>query len=343
MKLALIAITKKGTELALNISKSLKVDLFILDKYRGDLVKSNELKLPLESNMDLLFRSYDGIIFIMATGIVVRAISKFIVSKLEDPAIVVMDEKGKNIISLLSGHIGGANELTLKVSEITGGNPVITTATDINNVPAVDMIAKKNKCYIEDIKMVKYINAALANDENVALFTDYDIIKFKKACIVLNPPSIYQNNIIISNNLKLVKSNNTIILIPRIFVLGIGCKKNTPYQSLRLAIADFMNKANLNLYSIGILSSIDLKSNESAILEFCKVYNIEFKVFKASELKEVESKFKISEFVKKTVGVGNVCETSAYIASEMGKQIISKTKYDGITLSLFRQKYQITI
>lgn len=339
MKLALIAITDKGTQLAINISKNLNVDLFLFNEYK--IANSKELKRPLSSNIKTIFNEYDGIIFIMAAGIVVRIISPYIISKISDPAVVVLDELGKFVISLLSGHIGGANELAIKIADITGGQPVITTSTDINNAPAIDVIAKKNNCYIQNINQIKYINKALANSQKISIFTQYKVENSKGDYITVNPTKVYNQNVVISTELN--KTKDKLYLIPRILVLGIGCKKNTSLQDLDLAIKDFMDKNNRDLYSIAIISSIDLKSNERCILDFCNNYNIEFKVFNVNELKSIEDKFSISTFVKKSVGVGNVCETSAYLASNKGKQIATKTKYTNITLALFEKEYKIII
>lgn len=343
MKTAIIAITEKGSLLASNISNRLNADLFLFDEYAKEINNIKKLQRPFSKNIQEFFNNYDNIIFIMAIGIVVRVIAPYIVSKIKDPAIVVLDEKGNYIVSLLSGHIGGANDLAIKIAEIVGGQAVITTATDINNSPAADIIAKKNNCYIENIENLKYINGALARNEIVNIFTDYEVNNSKKEFIVINSKHKYKTNIVLSD--KIYKRNSDIILYlrPKILVLGIGCKKNISYEKLETAIKIFMDKNNRSINSIDTISSINIKANEQSILEFCNNYNIIYKTFTAEQLSIVEYKFAISEFVKKTVGVGNVCETSAYLASNNGYHIAKKTLYDGITVALFQKKYCVYI
>lgn len=343
MRIAVIALTQNGSNLAFDISKNIESKLFLPSKFIKSSYNAQILEMPFTKNISMLFKEYEGLIFIMATGIVIRSISKYIVSKTNDPAIVVMDEKGNYIISLLSGHIGGANELAVKVSKITGGQAVITTATDVNNSPAADIISKKNNCYIENIENLKYINSTLANSETVALFTEYPVKNNREDIIIINPSQKYNSNIVISDTIYKMNFGKTLYLRPKILVLGIGCKKNTPYNEIKSSIQDFMNKNNKSIHSIETISSINIKSKEEGILEFCKNYNINYSTFTAEELNTVAYKFSLSEFVKNTVGVGNICETSGFLSSNKGKQIVSKTIYNGVTLALFQKEYNITI
>lgn len=339
---AIIAITQRGTKLAFKISTQLDADLFLFEKYCSHSNNINKLETPFSRNISYLFNNYNKLIFIMAVGIVVRAISPHIVSKTKDPAIVVIDEKANYCISLLSGHIGGANDLALKVSQIIGAKPVITTATDVNNVPSADILAKKNNCYIENIENIKYVNRDLANNQKVGLFTNLNVVNKRKDCIVLNPNILYSSNIFVSYNTVNIDNKN-LYLAPKILVLGIGCRKNTSYTQINDAISYFLYQNNINIHCLTMLSSIDLKKNEAGILEFCKTYNIDLKTFSSSQLQQVSSKFNESEFVKSITGVGNVCETSAYLASNNGQIIVPKTVYNKITLSLFMIQYKFYI
>lgn len=339
---AIIAITQKGTELAFKISTQLNADLFLFEKYCSHSNNINKLETPFSKNISYLFNNYNKLIFIMATGIVVRTIAPYIVSKINDPAIVVIDEKANYCISLLSGHIGGANDLALKISQITGAKPVITTATDINNVPAADILAKENNCYIENVENIKYVNRDLANNQKVGLFTNFNVVNKRKDCIILNPNILYSSNIFVSYNIAKLDNKN-LYLTPKVLILGIGCKKNTPYIQINDAINYFLYQNNINIHCLAMLSSIDLKKNEAGILEFCKTHNINFKTFSLLQLQQVSSKFDGSEFVKSITGVGNICETSAYLASNNGQVIVPKTVYNKITLSLFMMPYKFYI
>ncbi len=156
-KIAFICVTKNGLDLAFNIRNSIfNGDIYTTDKIIQNLEEikhpTNIIEGKLSDFMPYLFMNYDCLIFIMATGIVVRAIANEIKTKFDDPAVLVIDEKGTNVISLLSGHMGGANEMTNYISSIIGANPVITTATDVNNKTSLDMIAKKLNAHIHDFK-----------------------------------------------------------------------------------------------------------------------------------------------------------------------------------------------
>ena len=129
------------------------------------------------------FKEYDAVIFISSTGIAVRVIAPFIQSKDKDPAVIVIDSTGKYAISLLSGHLGGANKLTEKIAKIIGAEPIITTATDNLNIKAPDIIAKENNLVIEDLKKAKDVAALLVNGEKVAFIDEDDLIDFPKGYI----------------------------------------------------------------------------------------------------------------------------------------------------------------
>ena len=169
-KIAILSITNGGREKALEIKNHLKnTDAFFIKKdndYKNEqiIVVNKSLK----EFVSEIFDKYDYLIFIMATGIVVRTIAPLVVSKFSDPAILVMDEKGHNIISLLSGHMGGANEMTLYISNLINSNPVITTATDVNKKSSLDMIAKSLNAHIDNFRdNVLKVNSMIVNNEEV--------------------------------------------------------------------------------------------------------------------------------------------------------------------------------
>ncbi|MGL5694793.1 MAG: cobalamin biosynthesis central domain-containing protein [Peptostreptococcaceae bacterium] len=185
-KIAILSITENGFKLGCKIKNALNEGhiYFIKSKINNDEFKdvskiavddknihfiNKRLKVVVEE----IFDKYEYIVFIMATGIVVRTIAPLVTSKFSDPAVLVTDEKGRNIISLLSGHMGGANEMTLKISNLLNSNPVITTATDVNEKSSLDMIAKKLDAHIDDFRdSVLQVNSMLVNDKNVGLYID---------------------------------------------------------------------------------------------------------------------------------------------------------------------------
>ena len=342
--LAIICITENGKNLAIQIQKYYEnAHIYIVNN-------SNKFSLPeVVNNVTMvseklselttrIFKKYESILFIMATGIVVRTISSLIESKLSDPAILVTDEKGNNMISLLSGHVGGANELTLKLSEIINANPVITTATDVNNKSSLDNIAKKLDGYIANFREnVKEINSMIVNNHRVGIYVDgdyeidtrgfevvnsiEDISEFKKVVVVTNKQG-YLND-------KFTK------LVPRDIVLGIGCRRNIDFNHLEQSINDFLDKNNIDINAIKEIGSIDIKSDEKAIIKLSKKLNVPFRIVSSEEISKIEDLFDKSEFVKKQVGVYNVSEPVAHILSQ-GNVIVKKSKYNGITISMGR-------
>ena len=141
MKVYVIAFTKKGTILAEKICQKLEKAMCFSMKVAQDDI---EIVTSLDNWTQRAFEEADGIVFVGACGIAVRAIAPYLKNKYQDPAVVVADEKGQYCISVLSGHIGNGNVLAKKVANITNGTPVITTATDVNGVFAVDVWAKEN-------------------------------------------------------------------------------------------------------------------------------------------------------------------------------------------------------
>jgi cobalt-precorrin 5A hydrolase len=150
MKTAVISVTKAGDDIAEQLKNKLDIDLYS---------KENVKEFSLRQVTKKVMEEYKAVVFISSTGIAVRAIAEFIKTKDKDPAVLVIDSSGKFVISLLSGHLGGANELTLEISELLNSTPVITTATDNMGVTAPDMIAKDNELVIDSLKDAKDIAA----------------------------------------------------------------------------------------------------------------------------------------------------------------------------------------
>lgn len=340
-KIAIISITKNGKKLGLKIkSKIHNASLYYVKK---DDIKEDDgliyVNKKLKEFIPEIFREYDYIIFIMATGIVVRTIAPLISSKFSDPAILVSDENGKNIISLLSGHIGGANEMTLYISNLLCSNPVITTGTDVNNKSSLDMIAKKLNAHIYDFRnKVLKINSMLVNDEVVNLYIEGDYNVDTRGFNICKRDEI--NNldevVVISNKESLNLINNNILkVVPRDIVIGIGCKKNTDKEYMINSLSDFLHKQNIDINSIKEIGSIDIKKNEDALINLSTYLNVTFKTFTAEEISKVENLYEKSEWVKQNVGVYSVAEPVAHLLSN-GNLIVKKHKYNGITYSIGR-------
>ena len=349
-KIAILSITNNGRELALRIKEIMKdVDVFFIKKdtdYKNDEVIV--VNKGLKEFIPQIFDKYDYLVFIMATGIVVRTIAPLVVSKFSDPAILVMDEKGNNIISLLSGHMGGANEMTLYMSDLINSHPVITTATDVNKKSSLDMIAKKLNGHIDDFRdNVLKINSMLVNNEEVHLYIDgnykinhngftlyneeTDLNKVKNLVIVTNKKDI---NKILNKNIE--NLNEKIIKVtPKDIVIGVGCKKNTDSDHMKNSLIKFLAEYNIDINAVKEIGSIEIKKDEKAIIDLAKFLDVKFKTFSVEEISKVDYLYEKSDWVKKNVGVYSVSDPVAHLLSE-GRVIINKQKYDGITFSIGR-------
>lgn len=331
MTAAIISVTEKGTmqsELLYKKieAKGFKCKRFCYSKYASVGAESYE---NISILVKRIFSEYDILIFICACGIAVRTISPFIKSKISDPAVIVMDEQFKYVIPILSGHLGGANRISQIISNETGAKAVITTATDTGGKFSVDSFAKANSLYISDMKIAKAVSAAVLQNKKIGFASDYSTVNIPdELCTNLN----CEIGICISDDKEKKPFNSTLNLIPQNIVLGIGCKRGRTSEEIESFLLNFLEKNQIPLYKVGRIATIDLKSDEKGILDFCKKYRLELSVYSAHELMNAEGNFTGSDFVKNITGVDNVCERSAVLCSK-GGIIVPKTVGDGITCS----------
>jgi len=350
MKIAVIALTKKGIEVAAKAGQVLEADILIKNEYMDKVILNGQLVLihPFSADFATLigkiFFEYDALVFVMACGIAVRSIAPYLQDKTKDPAVVVVDELGRFAISLLSGHIGGANRLAGRVAAILGGIPVITTATDLNGMPAFDELAVDNGCAIENIHMLKYISAELVNGGRVSLYYDCGLNGILPDNIVPYNENDCWPVVVISNCANIpVKGEKVLYIRPKNLVLGIGCKKGKTKEDIQDAVEEFLQKNNKCIYSVGCMASIDLKAAEKGILDYCEDMKIPFRTYSAEEIREVEHRFRQSDFVRRTTGVGSVAESCAALAGNSFKMICPRTVFDGITLALAEEEKIFTL
>lgn len=322
MKLAVITVTEKGVRNGLKIKEKINCDVFTISKFMKEktLLIENGLQNFFEKNL----LKYDTFLFITAAGIAVRTIAPFIKSKDRDPAVLTMDEEGNFIISLLSGHLGGANEAAKILGEITGALPVISTASDVSGKIAVDTIAVKINGKLESLESAKKVTSLIVAGKEVC-------IKVPENMENENPEGV----ILISNrkNIEIAK------IIPQNIVVGIGCKKNKEAEKIINAVKDSFEKLNLCEESIRIFATADIKENEAGIIGTAEYFGKELKIISREEIQKIENNFETSQFVKKSIGVGAVSAPCAFIAGKgKGKFLAEKLKYDGITISIFEEE-----
>ncbi len=333
MKIAILSISKKG--------KILSDELYYKLIKDPTIIKVKQFHKDVKNNILKSFYNYDAIIGIMASGILIRNITPLIKSKSKDPAVLCIDDNGKFVISLLSGHLGGANNLANKISNFINSTPVITTATDINNKLGIDVLSRDLYFKILNTENIVHINKAILNNKKL----DFNInpnskFNFLKDYIKNNTHEIHlsfkYSNSILKDHIKISYDNYDLYLKKQKLIVGIGCKKGKNKEEIKLAIIDALKKLNFNLDRVDKLASVEIKKQEKGILNLASELklNIEFvsldklKLFKSPDITK-------SKFVKSKFGIDNVCESSALIAAGFNSKLIyKKTSYNGITIAI---------
>ena len=342
MKISIVSFTNRGAKLAFDINELMKIDNDSIAYSIEKFAKNNGVN-PIEPGLKEWTKEHfskdDALIFIGATGIAVRSIAPYVKSKTTDPAVIGIDEGGNFVISLLSGHIGGSNELSKIIADKIGARPVITTATDVNNTFAVDVFATKNKLYIDSMKYAKEIASAVLQKFEVGFFSDFSVTGIIPDAICRKPDG--KLGIHVTLNDKSAPYEHTLHLIPRVVTLGVGCRKGKDFETINRHILDALDKNNISIKAIEKVATIDLKKEEAGLIKFCKDNNIEFMCYSAEELKTVKGEFNNSEFVKSVTGVDNVCERSAILGSNNGRIIQEKLSGDGVTVAIAIREWSV--
>ena len=279
------------------------------------------------------FSRCDALIFVGAVGIAVRAIAPHCRNKATDPAVVAVDECGRFAVPLLSGHLGGANDLAREIAACCGAVPVITTATDAHGLFAVDEWAKHQNCKVLEPGRIKKVSGALLAGNPVSFQSDFPIAGAAPAGLCPAKPQETADF-----SLTLCPAGESLHLIPQIGVLGIGCRRGTSAGQLEEAFAAFCSRHGLAPQCITAAASIDLKAHEPGLLEFCARHGWGITFFSAEQLRAVPGQFTPSPFVQSVTGVDNVCERSAVLASG-GTIRIPKQAGGSVTFALALRPY----
>ncbi len=356
-RLAVWAITPNGKILGKKIQNGLKdqeganadqngsakVVLYISEKIdnAASEISNTIIFQNLRQTLTDEFNRFQGHIFIFSTGIAVRLIAPLLDSKLTDPAVVVIDDKATHAISLLSGHIGGGNELARIIGSITGAEPVITTATDINDLPSIDMIARKAELYIETPNHIERINMAFLTGGKICL---HDPLGYVRPHL---PPSfideepdrgIKREHVFCSNRVESV-SRETFVLRPRVLCVGIGCNRGTPLGVIKGFLTLVFEKQGLSVNSIVRIATTEVKKNEHGLLALSGEMKIGLDFYTKEQLNSVSSIQTPSAVVEKHLGVKSVCEAAAILSAGKlskgrGKLILPKQKNKDVTIAV---------
>lgn len=316
MSRAYLAFTEKGMALAHRLARALP----------GSVSRCGAGGVRLAEWTSAQFAQADALIFVGAVGIAVRAIAPHCKSKASDPAVVVLDECGRFAVPILSGHLGGANELARRLAAVCGAVPVITTATDANGVFAVDEWARHQNCAVLEPERIKKVSGALLAGRTVRFASDWPIAG--------SPPAgLAEDAAAPELALTLCPAGDALHLVPRIGVLGVGCRRGTSADTLAEAFAAFCAQAGFAPQCIAAAASIDLKQNEAGLLAFCQSRGWPVEFFTAEQLRQAPGSFTPSAFVQSVTGVDNVCERAAVLAAG-GPLVFHKFARTGVTFAL---------
>ena len=339
MTVRLLAFTQKGMELARRLAAELS----------GEAARCGE-GCTLDAWTADAFANADALVYVGAAGIAVRAVAPYAGNKASDPAVVAVDECGRFAVPLLSGHLGGANRLARRIGAVCGALPVITTATDANGAFAVDEWAVRQGCCVLDVPRIKRVSAKILAGEKITmsvqtghLAVDETIPSEIRLCAY---PPVEKVDVLIADNTEEIfrKEAAELLLKPKKYILGAGCKKGTDSVKLEAFLRKILEEQDIAIEQVAALASIDVKKEERCLLEFSEKYRIPFQTYPAQKLQTVYGTFHGSDFVKSQVGVDNVCERAAMKAAGADGRICrAKQAQDGMTVAIAEKAWKVSM
>ena len=313
MKLALTAFTRKGADLAGRLARALEGEG---DRCETAFPRRLAGELGAAAYPDLKgwtaerFPQVDGFVFVGACGIAVRAVAPLLRDKFTDPAVVAVDELGRFAVPLVSGHVGGANDLARRIAAATGGAPVVSTATDVNGLFAVDQWAARQGFAMEDRTAAKAISAALLAGENVGFASDFPVDGPLPRGVTAGEASM---GFSVTAKTDPLPFENGLRLVPRALRLGIGCRRGTAEETIAAAVDAALTEHGFSPKAVAGVGTIDLKKDEAGMLAFCARRGWKLNCYSPEELLRAEGNFTPSDFVKGVTRVDNVCERAAVL------------------------------
>ena len=347
-KMAIVAITRHGIEIARKIKQRLpEVEIYVPAKHNDG---GNDVLWFTEQSTQLvgkLFKSYDALICIFSLGAVIRMVAPHLIDKKSDPAVVVIDDRANNVISALSGHIGGANALARLVASFLGAQPVITTAADVNETIAVDLVGREFNWTIENFENVTKVSAFMVNEEKIAIYQDAGERNWWHAPLPGNVTVVdsidkiksqeFKAGLMISDRLVLDQSviDKSVIYRPKSLVVGIGLHWDTSKETIESGIDTVLKENGLSFQSIRNIASINRKAKVKGLEEFSAHYNIPVEIYEKDRLSSVDVP-NPSPTVQKFEGTPSVSEAASLLSSK-GELVVPKQKFPpNLTLAVSR-------
>lgn len=336
MKAAVFAYSRQGCKTARRVMAFLadwEIRAFTMERFQE--AGFAPIQRPSASFYGPVFQWADAMVFVGSCGIAVREVAPHVKRKDTDPAVIVIDELATFCIPLLSGHIGGGNDLAREMAQFLGATPVITTATDINRKFSVDAWAARQGLHIASLNAAKHISARIL-ESPVPIASDFPIVTGLPSGTVAGASG--EMGICISCKKKMPFSE-TLLLVPPKLHLGIGCRRGTTCEAIEKAVSQVCQEYDIHPRAIKLAASIDLKADEEGLLEFCEKQSLPVAFYTAEQLRGVPGTFTASERVLRVTGVDNVCERAAMVGAE--ELLVKKYAMDGVTIAIAQEYWEV--
>ena len=345
-KISVLAITKNGINIGYDLKRKFpEYDIFAPEKFSDNNMEIIWYSESTSEKIVELFKNSDALICLFSLGAVIRLIAPHLKDKKTDPAVIVIDDKKNFVISVLSGHIGGANELTQEIANKLNATPVVTTAADVNKTIAVDLVGREFGWQIDDDSTVTKISAHMVNEESIGVFQEVGNKKWykqlpKNVTIYENLEDLKKSNskayLIISDKIIDSKlSENSVIYCPPSLVIGVGLHWDTTKEKIMEGINQCLEKFKLNSKSIAKLVSIKKPQDVQGLIDVGKELNVPIEYVNREDLAEITTP-NPSETVKAFEGTSSVSEAAAIKVSK-GELIVEKQKFPpDLTIAIAR-------
>jgi cobalt-precorrin 5A hydrolase len=335
---AVYAVTRQGAVLAAAIAEALGGALFLPRRLQADFAEKAATVETLGSGLAENFRRFSGHVVVGAAGMVVRLIAPLLVSKKEDPAVVTVDQAGRFAVSLLSGHLGGGNRLAGEVARVCGGEAVISTATDIAGLPALEMLARELALEIEDFTKLPALSRLLTESGQAPVYDPGGFLRPRLSAwaghfIFLNdPPPADRGPYVHADWRTGGEGPEALVLRPPVIALGLGCHRGIEADEVEQIVRESLDQAKIALLSVGVLASVESRKSEPALLAISRRIKRPFITYAKEKLSQVATPNPSSQVLEK-IGVPSVCEAAAMLAAGTDRLIISKKKRARATLA----------
>jgi len=346
MKAAVCALTPGGARLAESLLPALAgAGYEPVLHLPGGLVGPGSPAIPFDrpfaALVARLFPTHRALVLVMALGIAVRLVAPCLRDKTADPAVVVLDEKGENVVSVLSGHLGGANDLVRMLAEHTGGRAVITTATDVLGLLAPDVLARRYGLVPEPKGAVRVVNAALAAGRTVPVYAEVPLELPEGRGLVPRPWEARGETsgprVLVTDRIE-TGDQAVLYLRPRRLAAGVGTRSGIDAGRVLEALTAACALAGRSLTALRVLATADLKAGETGLVEAAARLGVPLYAFPRSRLREVVAgeRLSASSLVEEKIGVGGVCEPASLLAAGTPREglILPKTAHNGVTVAL---------